>query len=358
VLPADGPSVLGLGGHYKATACVTRGDQAFLSPHVGDLDLAPTRRAFDAVVAHLLSLTGVRPTVIAHDMHPDFHSTRLAARLAAEWQVPLLAVQHHHAHVAAVLAEHGVEGPVLGLALDGVGHGTDGGAWGGELLRVDGAVMQRLGHLRQLPIAGGDRAAREPWRVAAAVLAALGRADEIPVRFPAQPAANTIAKLFAPGRAPLTSSLGRWFDAAAALLGLREVTSFEGQAAMLFEGLAAAAGEVAPVAEAGVGADGVLDLLPLLDALLAPADRGQAAAAFHAGLARGLADWVAAAATRTGLDRVACGGGCLQNDVLAGALRRELSARGIAMLEAAAVPPNDGAISLGQCWIAQRAQGD
>ncbi|MEI8297276.1 MAG: carbamoyltransferase HypF [Pseudomonadota bacterium] len=357
-LASRGPQVLGLGGHYKATACVTRGDQAFLSPHVGDLDLAPTRRAFDAAVAHLLSLTGVRPVAVAHDLHPDFHSTRLAARLAAEWSVPLIPVQHHHAHVAAVLAEHGVEGPVLGLALDGVGYGTDRGAWGGELLRVDGARMQRLGHLRTLPLVGGDRAAREPWRVAAAVLVALGRADEISTRFASQPAATAVARLLAHGRAPSTSSLGRWFDAAAALVGLRQVTSFEGQAAMLLEGAAAAAGVAEPAAAARLGADGVLDLLPLLEPLLRSADRGRLAAEFHAGVARGLAEWVSVAAIQSGLDRVACGGGCLQNDVLACALRRELAARGLRMLESAAAPPNDGAISLGQCWIAQRAQGE
>ncbi len=355
-LAAPGAAVLGLGGHYKATACVSRGAEAFLSPHVGDLDLAPTRRAFDGVVAHLLALTGVQPTLIAHDLHPDFHSTRLAARLSCEWGVPTLPVQHHHAHVAAVLAEHGVEGPVLGLALDGIGHGTDGGAWGGELLRVDGAAMQRLGHLRALPLAGGDRAAREPWRLAAAVLAALGHAEQIRLRFPRQPAVAVVERLLAGGRAPSTSSLGRWFDAAAGLLGVREVTSFEGQAAMLLEGLAASVGVVAPQASALLGADGVLDPLPLLRPLLAATDPGRAAAAFHAGLAHSLADWVAAAAARTGLQTVACGGGCLQNDLLARALRLELDARGIVMLEAAAVPPNDGAISLGQCWIAQRAQ--
>ncbi|MBS0396829.1 MAG: carbamoyltransferase HypF, partial [Proteobacteria bacterium] len=147
--------VLGVGGHYKATACVTRAAEAFLSPHVGDLDLAATRRALDAAVAHLLALTEVRPAAVAHDLHPDFHSTRLAARLAAEWQVPLVGVQHHHAHVAAVLAEHGHEGPALGLALDGVGYGSDGAPWGGELLRVEGARCARLGHLRALPLVGG-----------------------------------------------------------------------------------------------------------------------------------------------------------------------------------------------------------
>jgi hydrogenase maturation protein HypF len=347
--------VLGVGGHYKATACVTRGAEAFLSPHVGDLDLAATRRALDAAVAHLLALTAVRPAAIGHDLHPDFHSTRLAEALARAWQVPLVGVQHHHAHVAAVLAEHRYEGPALGLALDGVGYGSDGTPWGGELLRVDGAAFRRLGHLRTLPLVGGDRAAREPWRMAAAALAALGRGDEIATRFAAQPAAALVARALARGAgAPQTSSLGRWFDAAAGLLGLRATTSFEGQAAMLLEGLAAQARPAPRPPQCPTGADGVLDLLPLVAPLAAARDPARAAADFHAGLALALAEWVAAAATDSGLGVVACGGGCFMNDLLSRQLRRELGVRGIAMLEAAAVPPNDGAVSLGQCWVAQR----
>ncbi|HUO95866.1 MAG TPA: carbamoyltransferase HypF [Steroidobacteraceae bacterium] len=349
--------VLGVGAHYKATACVTRGAEAFLTPHVGDLDLAATRRALDASIEHLLALTQVRPAAVAHDLHPDFHSTRRAAALAAAWDVPLVGVQHHHAHVAAVLAEHRHEGPALGLALDGVGYGSDGGAWGGELLRVDGADCARLGHLRALPLVGGDRAAREPWRMAAAALAALGAADSIATRFADQPLAPLVAQRLARPRALLvTSSLGRWFDAAAGLLGLKAVTSFEGQAAMLLEGLATCADASRVLPGCPVDADGVLDLLPLLAPLVAATDQAQAAADFHAGLAVALADWAARAAAAQGLTTVACGGGCLMNDVLARRLRDELGRRGLAMLEAAEVPPNDGAISLGQCWVAQRTR--
>jgi hydrogenase maturation protein HypF len=358
-LRSAGRSVLAVGAHYKATACVTRAAEAFLTPHIGDLDRAPTRRAFDGAVAQLLALTETRPQAVAHDLHPDFHGTRLAVRLAQEWGVPLVPVQHHHAHVAAVLAEHGHEGPALGLALDGIGHGTDGGAWGGELLRVDGAHCERLGHLRTLPLAGGDRAAREPWRLAAAVLSALGRGDEIAIRFGAQSSAGAVAHLLQLRLAPLTSSLGRWFDAAAALAGLVPVATFEGQAAMQFEALAARAGEVAPAALADLDDNGILDLLPLLVPLangVALDQQPHASAAFHGGLAVALADWAGWAAGRSGIDVVACGGGCLQNDVLAIALRRELTARGLTMLEAAQVPPNDGSISLGQCWVAQRTR--
>jgi hydrogenase maturation protein HypF len=357
-LARPGATVLGVGGHYKATACVTRGAEAFLTPHIGDLDLVPTRRAFDAAVAHLLALTEVRPVAVAHDLHPDFHASRLAVRLAGEWQVPLVAVQHHHAHVAAVLAEHRAEGPVLGLALDGIGHGTDGEAWGGELLLVDGPRCDRLGHLATLPLAGGDRAAREPWRLAAAALVALGRTAEVATRFPEQRSVAAVTRLLERGSLPHTSSLGRWFDAAAALLGIAPVTSFEGQAAMLLESLAVRAGAASTVAGVVPGEDGVLDLLPLLARLVerAPSTSPAAASAdFHARLANSLADWVVWASRRTGLTTIACGGGCLQNDVLARALRAGLARRGVVMLEAALVPPNDGALSLGQCWIAQRS---
>ena len=350
--------VLGVGAHYKATACVTRGAEAFLSSHVGDLDLASTRRALDTAVAQLLDLTQVRPVAVAHDLHPDFHSTRLAEALAGEWDVPLVGVQHHHAHVAAVLAEHRFEGPALGLALDGIGFGTDGTPWGGELLQVEGAVSVRLGHLRRLPLVGGDRAAREPWRMAAAALAALGRGEEIARRFAAQPAAALVAQALARGGGAVqTSSLGRWFDAGAGLLGLKATTSFEGQAAMLLEGLAARARPGSDLPRCPVGADGELDLRPIVAPLADATDPAQAAADFHAALALALADWVAAAAAASGIDVVACGGGCFMNEVLSRRLRAELDARGVTMLEAVAVPPNDGAVSLGQCWVAQRTGG-
>jgi hydrogenase maturation protein HypF len=354
-LARDTAPVLGVGAHYKATACVTRGAEAFLSPHVGDLDLAATRRALDTAVEQLLALTVVRPVAVAHDLHPDFHSTRLAEQLAARWRVPLVGVQHHHAHVAAVLAEHRFEGPALGLALDGIGHGTDGEPWGGELLRVDGAACHRLGHLQTLPLVGGDRAAREPWRMAAAALASIGRGDEVVRRFAAQPAAALVARALARGYAgPQTPSLGRWFDAAAGLLGVKATTSFEGQAAMLLEGLAATAVAAARLPGCAVSRDLELDLRPLAALLADATDAAQAAADFHAGLALALADWVAAAAAATGLTVVACGGGCFLNELLSRRLRTELAARRITMLEAVAVPPNDGAVSLGQCWVAQR----
>jgi hydrogenase maturation protein HypF len=354
-LGGTGASVLALGGWFKNTICVTRRAEAFVSQHIGDLDNAATVGFLEETVAHLLGILEVEPAIVAHDRHPDFASTRLAARLAAEWQVPALAVQHHHAHVAAVLAEHGHAAPALGLALDGVGLGADGGAWGGELLRVDGARFARLGHLAHLPLPGGDRAAREPWRMGAAVLHRLGRGDEIARRWPALPAAAALWQVLDKSiNCPLTSSAGRWFDAAAGLLGVKPVMAFEGQAAMLLEGLAAAHGPVAPMAGGWrIGVDGSLDLLPLLASLAEANDRAEGAARFHATLAAGLADWAIAAAVAQQLAVVALAGGCFLNALLTGDLRRRLVEAGLQVLEARQLPPNDGGVSLGQAWVAR-----
>lgn len=353
-LPRAGPPVLAVGGWYKNTICVTRGAEAFVSQHVGDLDNAAACGFFEETVAHLLHILDVTPEIVAHDLHPDFHSTRFAIAFAAERGIPASGVQHHHAHIAAVCAEHGITGPVLGLALDGVGLGTDGGAWGGELLRVDGARCERLGHLAPLCLPGGDVAAREPWRMAAAALHALGRGTEIARRFPAEPGAATVATMLARGfNCPSTSSAGRLFDAAAGLLGVSRRATFEGQAAMLLEGLAARHGSVAPLADGWqIGDDGQLDLLPLLAMLAAARDTGAAAACFHATLAAALADWADRAAQRSGIAVVVAAGGCLLNRLLAAELRRELAARGLDCVTAQALPPNDGGISLGQAWVA------
>jgi hydrogenase maturation protein HypF len=356
-LSRTGPAVVALGGYFKSTACATRGDEAFVSEHVGDLDNAPTCGALEEAVDHLVGILDIRPAAVAHDLNPDFFSTRLAARLANDWGVPALAVQHHHAHVAAVLAEHRVDGPVLGLALDGVGLGSDGTAWGGELLHVDGARCERLGHLRSLRLPGGDRAAREPWRMAAAAFHLAGDPARIRRQFADEPAAATVAALLERGvNAPQTSSLGRWFDAVAGALGVRRRMAFEGQAAMLLEGLAERHGAVA--ADRGlyaIDAGNRLDLLPLVMRVAGHGDPAFGAALFHATLACALADWVARAAEARAARTVACAGGCMLNAVLAAGMRREFAARGLVLHEARAVPPNDGGLALGQAWVARQS---
>jgi len=355
-LAKSGPSVLATGGFLKNAICLTRGDEAFLSQHIGDLDNAPTCRALEETAQRLMDLLEIEPERVAHDLHPDFHSTRFAADFARSRGLKTVAVQHHHAHIAAVAAEHGAAGPLLGLAVDGVGMGTDKGSWGGELLQVDGERFDRLGHLRELALPGGDKAAREPWRMAAAALHALGRGGEIRDRFPQQRAAGAISMMLG-GNAhtPPTSSCGRLFDAAAGLAGVREVAAYEGQAAMLYESQAARHGEVEPMRDGFVIAGGgTLDLLPLLARLADERNAGFAAALFHATLAEALAAWVERAAQECGLRSVALGGGCFLNRILSAGVRQRLEAKGFEVIEARQAPPNDGGLGLGQAWVAMQ----
>lgn len=363
-LGRKGPSVLGMGAQLKSAVCLTRGDEAFLSQHIGDLDSPSVCHALDEVVDHLQSIIAVSPEAIAHDLNPDFHSTHIALALADELGIPVFAVQHHHAHVAAVLAEHGCEERVLGLALDGFGLGTDGAAWGGELLRVEGAAFERIGHLCPLPMPGGDAAAREPWRMAAAVLHHLGAGERIATRFKAHAGAAMLSDLLdKPRLCPPSTSLGRVFDAAAGLLGVCEVMSYEAEAAMVLESLSAGYG---PALAAPVGwrvrADdqGIdLDLMPLLASLVDERDAARGAAAFHATLVAALEDWVVQAARRCGIRTVALSGGCMVNRQLAFLLPRRLAGRGLTVLVAREAPCNDGGVALGQAWVAiSRLHGD
>ncbi len=350
-LPHAGPAVLAVGGWFKNTVCVTRGDEAFVSQHIGDLDNAAACHFFEESISHLLKLLAVKPVIVAHDLHPDFHSTRFAADFAHQRGLPLLGVQHHHAHVATVLADHGVAEPVMALVLDGVGLGTDGGAWGGELLRVAAENFERIGHLAQLALPGGDRAAREPWRMAASVLHQLGRGHEIAPRFNGQPAAAAVGQMLASHvHCPETSSLGRVFDAAVGLLGIKPVMAYEGQAAMLLEGLAERYGDVLPLDHGWTIEQGCLSLLPLLAALADEKNAERGAAIFHATLVAALADWVQTLAPAHGT--VVASGGCFLNQILARGLRTRLGAYGMSLLEARRMPPNDGGLSLGQAWIA------
>ena len=358
LLPFAGPPVLACGAWLKNTVCVTRGDAAHVSPLIGDLDSAEARLMLERSVAHLCETLGVQPEAVAHDLHPDFYSTQFALEFAAQRGLPLIAVQHHHAHIAAICAEHHINEPVLGLALDGVGLGSDGTPWGGELLRVEAAGFERLGHLAPLSMPGGDRAAREPWRMAAAALFHLGRFDEIAPRFSNQPGAHTVALMLQRGlNCPTTSSMGRLFDAAAGLLGVSEIQAFEAQAAISLQNLAQqyniTAGITAPLAQGyAIAADGVLDFSPLLAVLADCRDAAQGAALFHATLAAGLCEWVVVAAAAQNIARIALGGGCFHNEILLYSLSERLFAQGLEVLTARQMQPNDSAISLGQAWVA------
>ncbi len=397
---ADALPVLALGAWFKHAACLLADGRAQFGPNLGDLDNADACRAVEPAALALLAQAAAPVRAIAHDLHPDFHSTRVACALAARLGVPAIGVQHHHAHVGAVLAEHGRfdARPVLGLALDGVGLGTDGQAWGGELLWVAGGEFVRLGHLRPLRLPGGDRAAREPWRMAAAALHASGRGDEIAHRFSGQPAAAMLAQVLArPALCPPTSSLGRHFDAAAGLLGLCEVMQDEAEAAIALERLAAstaapavdrgdwrllhrgdprqgetdgrsvhaepgapdrrpAPGLSAHTAPGVIGQppDGTLelDLHPLLLRLADEPDAARGAARFQATLAAALIDWVEAARRLAGCATVVLSGGCLHNRLLADALHAALPARGLEVLGARRLSPGDAGLALGQAWVA------
>lgn len=360
VLPgvaADAPPVLACGAWLKNTVCVTRGNEAFLSPHIGDLGSAASCAALDAAVARLTSFLDVQPRRVLHDLHPDFYSSRFARAYANTAGIDAMAVQHHHAHIAAVCAEFGVTAPVLGVALDGVGLGTDGTAWGGELLRVEGAAMTRVGALAPRRLPGGDAAAREPWRVAAAVLADLGCEADITTRFGHRPAAATVRQMLARNvNCPATSSAGRVFDAAAALLGITEMNRHESEAAMALE--AAARDIDAEAWDDGWRIEcGVLDLLPLLARLadVPREDTAQRAARFHATYAAAVVDWASRCAREHQLNTLALAGGCWLNRRLRGAVVTALSAQGFTVLEPHAAPPNDGGIALGQAWIGLQA---
>ena len=364
---AEALPILALGAWFKHAACLLEDGRAQFGPNLGDLDNADACRAVEPAALALLAQAAAPVRAIAHDLHPDFHSTRVACALAARLDVPAIGVQHHHAHVGAVLAEHGRfdARPVLGLALDGVGLGTDGEAWGGELLWVAGGEFVRLGHLRPLRLPGGDRAAREPWRMAAAVLHASGRGDEIAHRFSGQPAAAMLAQVLArPALCPPTSSLGRHFDAAAGLLGLCEVMQDEAEAAIALERLAAST--AAPAVDRGdwrilTDAAGTvapalprleLDLHPLLLRLADEPDAARGAARFQATLAAALVDWIEAARRLTGGATVVLSGGCLHNRLLADALHSALPAQGFEVLGAHRLSPGDAGLALGQAWVA------
>jgi hydrogenase maturation protein HypF len=359
-LSNGGPTVLALGGFLKNTICVLKGREAFLSQHIGGLDNAAAIGFLEETISHLLAILDVQPDLIAHDLHPDYPSTEIALRLAAELGIPALAVGHHQAHLAAICAEHGVNEPIIGLALDGVGLGPDGGAWGGELLRLDGADCERLGHLSPLALPGGDRAAREPWRMAVSALHGAGLGYRvggwIKQYYPARDPGPLLTMLARNLRCPQTTSLGRWFDAAVGLLGIRDLMHFEGQAAMELEGLAAKHGVVEPLVGGYALRDGgkVLDLSPLLLALMGcKEDAAYGAALFHATVAAGLAEWALAALGPQRNAKIAVAGGCAMNAVLMAALRRHLDAAGVTLLEARQAPPNDGGLALGQGFIAR-----
>jgi hydrogenase maturation protein HypF len=322
------------GAELKSTFCVARAGEAFLSAHLGDLDSELAYRAFATDLALYLRMLGVEPAVIAHDLHPEY----LATKWALEQEAELVGVQHHHSHAGACLAEHGQTGPALAVVFDGTGYGTDGTLWGGEILRCDLQEFERVTHLEPVPLPGGEAAIREPWRVAAAHLERAG----LPVPFERWPEVRASLAV----NAPLSSGMGRLFDAVAALLGVRSEVTYEGQAAIELEQLAGQApAELYPWR---FGAGTALVTQCYLD-VRDGRPREEVAARFHETVAAGAAEACGEAAEpRT----VVLSGGSFQNLRLLASTRRRLEERGFHVLVHRRVPPNDGGISYGQAAIA------
>ena len=362
-LPRAAPArVLACGAFLKNRACLIDGDQAHWSALHGDLGDATSRDALAQALDTLLARATGPLHAVAHDLHPDFYSTHLAIALAQRLGVPAIGVQHHHAHIGVVLAEQPVDGPVIGLALDGMGLGHDGGAWGGEVLWVGGSAQaqqwRRLDHLAPLALPGGDAAAREPWRLAAAVLFALGRGSEIEPRFSPLVGTTTARLLHVMLQrdlnCPHSSSAGRWFDAAAGALGLSVRQSFEAEAAIALEQLASDWLVDHPDFEFNSIS---LDLHPIVADLFALQTQGiearaRGAAQFHLALAGGLARRAIDAAAAHATSQVVLAGGCLVNRVLGQRLRANLNCAGFTVLEPQAAGCGDAGLALGQAWIA------
>lgn len=355
-LPQASPiRVLALGAYLKTSVCLLGEKQACVSQYVGDLDQATTCRRLQATAEHLCQLLDFKPEILCSDLHPDFYSSRLAETLAQQWQLPWLQVQHHHAHVAAVMAEFGIQQPVLGLVLDGQGLGEDGMARGGELLKVTPEGFTRWGALATLPLPGGDQAAREPWRIAVGVLHQLGQKTAAAFDPRDQPGYALLQKLLArPHLCSQTTSAGRLFDAAAGLLGFCSQQRYEAQAAMQLE---ARVTQLPPLSETLWSIEaGQLSFWPLLAELAHSANPQRGAELFHAVLIEGLEQWLLQASEATGLRKVVLAGGCFLNGWLRETLITRLLAQGLEVYFPQRVSVNDSGLALGQAWVASMAR--
>ena len=366
-LPWPAASILAGGAELKNAFCLTRGDYAFVSHHIGDLENYETLRSFEDGVEHYERLFRVRVEALAYDLHPDYLATRYVRERAARQGLPAFGVQHHHAHIAACMAEHGLSGdrPVIGAAFDGTGYGDDASVWGGEFLLADYAGYSRLGYLQPIEMPGGEACIRQPWRLALAWLrrAGINWEDDLPPVGAADPAARrvvsnllTAAQGGGRGRQPVTSSMGRLFDAAAALIGVRQSVNYEAQAAIELEALVDPA-ESGEYAFGRLGA--ILDPQPLIQALVADRRAGvsapRLAARFHRGVAGMVAAMCADLRLETGVTTVALSGGVWQNLTLLTDTVGRLHRDGFTVLTHTQVPANDGGIALGQAMVAAAA---
>jgi hydrogenase maturation protein HypF len=350
--------LLATGGHLKNVFALGRGRSALLSHHIGDLEEHAALRAFRQAINHYENLFDCRPQALVHDLHPEYASTRYARERGEREGLPCIAVQHHHAHLASCLTEHGHPGQAIGVVFDGSGDGGDGTLWGGEFLVGSCASFHRAAHLRPVPLPGGDRAAREPWRMALVQLEAAGVPADPFLQGIADQDRAVVRRLAAAGAgATLTSSVGRLFDAAAGVLGLCQRASHEAQAAMALEDCAiGAVADDLPAAYRCQLAGEVIDPGPLFRALAGDRQRGIDVAVlarrFHAALAAAVAEVAERLRQATGLETVALSGGVFANALLLGETRALLARAGFRVLAQARVPTNDGGLALGQLAVA------
>ncbi len=367
-LPLDSPPLLAVGGHLKSVFALSRGRYVYQSQHLGDLESLSGLDFFQKSLEHLMNTFEIEPQSVIHDMHPGYLSTTWGIDWARERGLPLIAVQHHHAHIAACMAEHGLVEPVIGLALDGTGYGIDRRIWGGEVLitRLDG--FQRFAHLDYVPMPGGDAAVREPWRMALAHLYTAGidvlSADMLELLGADETDARLLLHMAERGiHSPLTSSLGRLFDAVAAIVLGRRTVDYEAQAAIELEGVAIdepdniEGYEVTLTAGRCENLDAArICVQPMWTELLRDVRAGvreaRISARFHAGIANVYAAAASAARTETGINIVALSGGVMHNRRLGRLLRNRLEANGFAVLQHAKVSPGDGGLSYGQAAVA------
>jgi hydrogenase maturation protein HypF len=359
-LPLEAPEILGLGAEQKNTFCLAWGQTALMSQHIGDLDTLETFEYYELAIRHFEALSRKRPTILAHDLHPHYLSSHYAREQEG---VQLIPVQHHHAHVAACLAENGRTDRCIGLALDGTGYGPDGTVWGGEVLVADLRSFTRVGHLAPVRLPGGEAAIRSPSRMAAAYLFAVygdnfqEMAERLGLHFPNLEWRVLHKQLSTGWHSPQTTSAGRLFDAVAAATGICRQRTYEGQPALEVE-MAADPEErgfnPAPVHQGGENL--VLDTLALFRGVVSDSLAGQDQAAiagrFHLSLAQGLKEICSKIRERTGLNLIALSGGVFQNGLLLGHLKTRLDQQGFEVLTDRLVPPNDGGLSLGQAAIA------
>jgi hydrogenase maturation protein HypF len=350
---------LACGPFLANTVCLAKGRNAFLSQHVGDLENLETFESFEMTIEHLKAVLEIDPQVIAYDLHPDYFSTQYANRQRGSKKI---GVQHHHAHIASCMAEHGISDPVIGLAMDGTGYGTDGTIWGGEILLADFHSFERVGHFQNVSLPGGEAAIREPWRMALAYLHyAFGKElFELPLEFvrrlDPRKAAMILAMIEKNLNSPQTSSCGRLFDGVSALLGLRDRASYRGQAAVELE-MEIGDGEgyysvVIDEEKRGLIIPHATIIQGVVSDLIEGVDRGTISRKFHNTLVRAFVDACVKLRNGRTLNRVVLSGGVFQNVFLLGQLERILVELGFEVFTHSSVPCNDGGISLGQTMVA------